>query len=137
MRKQSADIKAIRKLARDWSAAWNHGDAEALLSLYAPKPILMPQGHSAIAGRKTIRSMYQSLFKEFTIKGKGKVVEIEISGDLGYFWSIYTLSAVPKAGGKKMRGKGKSLFIVKRQKDNSWKIARVIDNSDVEESAGE
>ncbi len=137
MRKQSADINAIRKLAQAWRTAWNRGDAEALLSLYADKPILMPQGHPAVAGRKNIRSLYQSLFREFDIKGKGKVMEIEVSGDWGYFWSSYSLTAAPKAGGKKIRGKGKSLFIVKRQNDNSWKITRVIDNSDREESAGE
>ncbi len=136
MRKQSADITAVKKLARDWSADWNRGDAEALLSLYADKPILMPQGQPPVAGRKAIRSLYQSLFKEYTIKGKGKIVEAEVSGDLGYFWSSYTLTATPKAGGQKIRGRGKSLFIVKRQRDNSWKIARVIDNSDREESAG-
>ncbi len=133
MTKQNKDIAAFKKLAMDWTAAWNRGDAEALLSLYARKPVLLPQGHPAVAGRKTIRSLYQSLFKEFIVKGRGKVVEIEVSGDLGYFWSSYTLTALPKAGGRKIKGKGKSIFIVKRQADNSWKIARVIDNSDREE----
>ncbi len=137
MRRKNEDIIAIKKLAEAWSTVWNRGDAEALLSLYADKPLLMPQGQPAVAGRKTIRSLYQSLFKKYTIKGKGKVVEAEVSGDLGYFWSSYTLTSTPKAGGKKIRGRGKSIFIVKRQRDNSWKIARVIDNSDREESTGE
>ena len=126
----NADIAAIRKLAKDWSAGWDKGDVEALLSLYTDAPILLPQGQPPVAEKDAIRSQYLSLFKEFTLKGTGEVMEIEISGDLGYFWSCYTLTATPKAGGEQVTGKGKSVFIVKRQKDNSWKIARLIDNSD-------
>jgi len=61
-------------------------------------------------------------------------VEIEVSGDLGYFWNSYTLTATPKAGGEQIKAEGKSIFIVRRQNDNSWKIARLIDNSDQEHS---
>jgi ketosteroid isomerase-like protein len=97
----------------------------------------MPQGQPAAIGKKAIRSLYQSFFKTFTVKGKGKVVEAEVSGDLGYFWSNYMITATPKAGGDQIKGEGKSVFIVKRQDDNSWKIARLIDNSDHNQSAAE
>ena len=95
-------------------------------------PVSMPQGQPAIIGMDAIRLLYQSIFKDFIIKGKGKVVEVEASGNLGYFWSSYSLTAIPKVSGNPITSKGKSLFIVKRQDDNSWKIARLIDNSDSE-----
>ena len=136
MTKQSEDLAAIKKLAKDWDTGWDHGNPEALLSLYTDDPILMPQGQPAVIGKSAIRSIYHTFFKGFTVKGKGKVEEVEVSGDLGYFWSSYTLTAMPKAGGDKIKSKGKSLFLVKRQDDNSWKIARLIDNSDLDESAG-
>ncbi len=93
-------------------------------------PVLMPQRQPAVFGKHAIRLLYQSVFKDFIIKGNGRVVEVEVSGSLGYFWSSYSLTAAPKAGGDPIISKGKSLFIVKRQDDNSWKIARLIDNSD-------
>lgn len=124
------DINAIEELAKDWSAGWEKGDVEALLSLYTDDPILLPQGRPQVIGKDAIRSEYQSLFREFTIKGAGEILEIEVSGDLGYFRSRYTLTAIPKAGGEQVAGKGKSIFIVKRRKDNLWKISRLIDNSD-------
>ena len=134
MTRQSEDVTAIKKLAKDWNTGWDHSDTEALLSLYTTDPILMPQGQPAVMGKNAIRSLYRSLFKEFTVKGKGKVVEVEVSGDLGYFCSSYSLTAIPKTGGAKIKSKGKSLFIVRRQDDNSWKIARLMDNSDLDES---
>jgi uncharacterized protein (TIGR02246 family) len=132
MSNQCEDVAAIRKLAEDWSAGWDRGDTEALLSLYTDDPVLMPQGQPAVTGKNAIRAIYQSFFGEFTVKGEGEVVEVEASGDLGYFWNRYALTATPRAGGELIRGEGKSVFIVRRQGDGSWKIARLIDNSDQE-----
>jgi uncharacterized protein (TIGR02246 family) len=127
---QSEDVAAIKKLAEDWRTGWDRSETEALLSLFTNDPVLMPQGQPAVTGKNAIRALYQSFFKEFTVKGEGKVVEVEVSGDLGYFWNSYTLTAIPKAGGEQIKAEGKSVFIVRRQNNNSWKIARLIDNSD-------
>jgi ketosteroid isomerase-like protein len=54
-----------------------------------------------------------------------------VSGDLGYLWISYTLTATPKADGKLIEDEGKSVFIVRRQYDGLWKIVRLIDNSDI------
>lgn len=133
MTRQSEDVAAIRKLAKDWSTGWDRGDTEALLSLYTNDPVLMPQGQPAVTGKNAIRALYQSFFEGFTVKGEGRVVEIEVSGDLGYFWSSYALTATPRSGGDQIKGEGKSVFIVRRQDDNSWKISRLMDNSDREQ----
>jgi uncharacterized protein (TIGR02246 family) len=126
-------MAAVRTLAKEWSAAWNRSDADGLLSLFTGDPVLLPQGRPAVTGKKAIRSLYRSFFKDYTVKGRGRVVEVEVSGDLGYFWSRYTLTAAPKAGGKKVAEKGRSLFIVRRRKDGAWKIARLIDTGEGEE----
>ncbi|MDD1684549.1 MAG: SgcJ/EcaC family oxidoreductase [Methanoregula sp.] len=99
------DRAAIRKLARDWNDGWNRGDTEALLALYTDDPVLMPQGMPAVTGKNAIRSLYQSLFRDFTIRGKGRIMEIEVSGNLGYFWNDYTLNATPKAGESRPGGR--------------------------------
>jgi len=132
MNSHSEDLAAIKKIASDWDTGWDSGDVEALLSLYADNPVLLPQGQPAITGKDAIRLMYQSVFKDFIINGKSEVVALEASGNLGYFWSSYSLAATPKTGGDQTTSKGKSLFILKRQEDNSWKIALLMDNSDEE-----
>jgi ketosteroid isomerase-like protein len=69
------------------------------------------------------------VFKAYTIKSETRLMDVEASGDLGYFWCTYALTATPKAGGESLEEKGKSVFIVKRE-HGDWKIARLIDNSD-------
>jgi len=130
MARQTQDVAAIKQLAEDWHAGWLASDAGALLALYADDPVLMPQNQPAVIGREAIRSLYQSVFEEFTVEGGGELLEVEVAGDWGYFWSTYTLTATPKAGGEPIEDNGKSVFIVRRQPDGSWKIARLIANSD-------
>ena len=123
-------IHAIERLAADWRSGWLTGDVELLLSLYADEPVLMPQDCPAIVGKEAIRSLYRSVLGDYELKSEGTLKEVEASGDLGYFWSTYTLTATPKAGGKPVMSMGKSLFIVKRVPGGAWKIARLMDNSD-------
>ena len=130
MRRRDEDIHAIKQLAADWRSGWLAGDADSLLALYGDDPVLMPQDQPAVIGKEAIRSLYQSVLKEFDFKSEGMLMEVEASGDWGYFWSAYTLTATPKAGGTPMKSAGKSVFIVKREPGGPWKIARVIDNSD-------
>ncbi|HTY88712.1 MAG TPA: SgcJ/EcaC family oxidoreductase [Candidatus Acidoferrum sp.] len=124
------DIAAIKQLAAQWRAGWLAGDADALVSLYAQRPVLMAHGRPAIYGKAAIRSLYCAVVREVQIESRGVLQEVEAEGDWGYFWSTYSLRATPKAGGKPIRSKGKSVFIVRRQRDGTWKIARLIDNSD-------
>ena len=129
MNSRNEDILAIKRLAADWRSGWLAGDVEALLALYADEPVLMPQGQPAVTGKDAIRPLYQAVLNEVTIESESTLMEVEASGDWGYFWSTYKLTATPKAGGETIESEGKSLFIVKRQPDGVWKIARLMDNS--------
>ncbi len=127
---QSHDIRAIRQLAEAWASGWLAGDADALVSLYAEDPVLMPWGQPAVFGKEAIRSQYRQVFRDFFISSENTVREVEASGDLGYVWVTYRLKATPKAGGEPLEEEGKAVFIVTRAPGGAWKIARLIDNSD-------
>ena len=90
----------------------------------------MPQSQPAVFGKEAIHSLYQSVFREYTVTGGGQTLEIEVGGDWAFLRGTYTLTATPKAGGERLEDVGKHLFILKRQPDGSWKIARLIANSD-------
>lgn len=130
MPNENENFEAIRQLASDWRAGWLAGDADLLLSLYTDDPVVMPQDQPVVVGKDAIRPIYEALFKEFDFKGEGAVKEVVASGDLGYFWSAYSLTAIPKTGGEPVNVTGKSIFIVKRGSGGAWKIARLMDNSD-------
>ncbi len=124
------DVRAITRLTEVWHDAWLAGDAAALTALWTDDPVLMPQNRPAVIGKDEINALYQSVFDEYTIKGEGELLEVEVAGDWAFYRSTYTLTATPKAGGEPLEDSGISLFIVKRQPDGTWKIARLIANSD-------
>lgn len=133
MTKLNDDVETIKKLVQNWHAGWENSDIEALLSLFTDDPVLMPQGCPEVLGKEAIRGLYQSFFEDFIIKAERTLKEIEVSGDLGYIWINYTMTATHKAGGDQVKDEGKSVFITRRQNDDSWKIARLIDNSNREQ----
>jgi uncharacterized protein (TIGR02246 family) len=130
MARQNEDIDAIRQLAADWRAGWLAGDVDLLLSLYANEPVLMSQDKPAIVGKPAIQALYEPVLKGYDIKSESTLKEVEAAGDWGFFWSTYSLTATPKAGGEPVTSKGKSLFIVRREPGRGWKISRLMDNSD-------
>ena len=135
--KHAEDVAAITRLTEEWRDAWHAGDADALAAMYTDDPVLMPQNQPAVIGRETIRALYQSVFDEYTVEGSGDLQEVEVAGDWAFYRSTYTLTATPKAGGEPLADTGKSLFIVRRQPDGTWKIARLSANSDLPPPGGE
>ncbi len=129
MNRHSADVDAIKRLEADWRAGWQAGDVEGLLALLADDCVLMPWGRPALFGRDAVRPLYQEVFREYAIASDTTIMDLELSGDLGYFWCQYTRAVTPRGGGVPMKEEGKSLFVVRRER-GAWKIARVIDNSD-------
>lgn len=127
------DIEAITQVAADWRKGWRKGDTDLLMSLYSRAPVLLPQGRPPVVGRRAIRALYEPLLRSFAFTSESRLMEVSQSGDLGYFWSTYELVATPREGGNSMRAQGKSVFIVKRE-GGSWKIARLIDNSNQQAS---
>jgi ketosteroid isomerase-like protein len=54
--------------------------------------------------------------------------EIKETTDWGYATGTYTFEMTPKKGGAPIKGFGKFLTILEKQKDGSWKISRDIFN---------
>lgn len=132
MNSTSDEIAAIKQLVQAWHNGWQTSDIEVLLALFTEDAILMPQGQSVVRGRDAIRSLYEAFFSAYTVEGDCDLQDIEVCGELGYFWVTYTLTATPKGKGETIRDNSKSMFILRRQTDMSWKIARLMDNSNCE-----
>ena len=52
------------------------------------------------------------------------------TGGQGHFWSTWTATGTPKDGGEPIKDRGNSGYIVRRQDDGSWEIARLTTHGD-------
>ncbi len=145
---RAKDLPAVRKLLKNYTAAWSKGDPELLLACYADDAVVIMSHESPIVGKEALRELYKHLFAagktekegggdasmaeavglnpdDYTITTEGEPGKVIVSGDLGYFWSTYATVATPKpgVGGQPIGDSGASLLIVRRQKGGAWKVA--------------
>jgi len=123
-----ADRTAIRKadetdmmmmIAKDWK-----GD----LALYTEDAIQLPPNQAALQGKAAIQAWYEAFppFSNF----QEQSLEIEGQADLAYERGTYSMTVTPP-GAAPIEDRGKYLTIYRKQADGSWKIARVMFNSDL------
>ncbi|MCX6669721.1 MAG: SgcJ/EcaC family oxidoreductase [Methanothrix sp.] len=103
------------------------GNASAIADFYAEDAMLLPHNNSPVIGKEAIRSGYKTFLDQFSIKGTSEIAELEVAGDWAFMRGTYTTTVIAKAGGQPVEeDHGNWLWIVKRQRDCSWKIFRAI-----------
>lgn len=103
------------------TAATAAGDLDALMALYAPDAILLPQGNAPIVGAEAIRAEYQSRLD----RGQNTIIFGNVRSELGtdrgaVFWQWQT--EITPEGGMAERVRGHSLVYFKLV-DDAWLIS--------------
>ncbi len=124
----AADTKALNALRDQYTTAVNSQDAAAVAATYADDAIEMMPDQAATEGKQAIQASYEAMFKENKAKFTHAPLETQVADDWAYDRGNFTMTVTPKSG-KPMEQFGKYLVICKRQPDGSWKIYRLISNS--------
>lgn len=127
-------LKAIRKLHERDIRASKARDFDTLLSLWTEDGVLLEPGKGPVIGIDAIKA-YMEKQKEaseaYTIKKyEHRWEEIKVIGDWAFEWGYFDAVGEMKDSGRLIEQKGKLLRVLRRQKDDSWKVARVIAHND-------
>jgi uncharacterized protein (TIGR02246 family) len=136
-RKSLAEDEALRGIEelhrRDVEAA-KAQDLRTLLSLWTEDGVLLAPGRMPIIGTEALKAHLEEeaeATKAYRIaKYEQQWKEIKIVGDWAFEWGFFDGEAQPESGGQPIKQKAKMMRILKRQKDGSWKCARVIYHED-------
>jgi uncharacterized protein (TIGR02246 family) len=124
----STDKAAILDLEREVFAAEAAGDVERWLACYASDAVLLPPGEHPVVGAEAIRAWAAPFFAAYELHEATDEREVVVSGDWGFLRAHWTWRLTPKDGGETVVDSGMSVWIVQRQPDGAWKIARAIWN---------
>jgi ketosteroid isomerase-like protein len=124
--KSKAIHNAILAAEKVFMAAYDRGDARALVSLYTKDGKIMPPNAKVASGAKSLKRLFQSFWKAGDTVIKLKTVEADGSGDLGYEVGEYTLAG--NTGKVSDRGK---YIVVWKKVNGHWKLYRDIFNSNM------
>jgi ketosteroid isomerase-like protein len=122
-----SDVDAIKEAAREFSAAYLRGDADALVALYTADAVIFPERSEAISGHDALRRYWtrrpgQKMTRHVLIPTR-----VEIDGRHAYDHGIYEIAGERegKAWGP-VRGK---YLVVWRREPDGWKMQLDMWNS--------
>lgn len=118
------DIAAIRKLFADSAAALSAGDMSALAKCYEKDAIQLPPNSAVLIGWPAIRSEFERGLEGIKVAATIEVTEVCVADSWAFARGTYRMVTTPMGGGDDAVATGNWLDILRRQPDNSWKIAR-------------
>ena len=125
------DVAAIEKLLREEAAAANTGDLEAMLALRTNDAVEMLPGQSSLIGKDAIRTAWGA-DSPYTPKYTDiSTDDLKVMGDWGILRVSFVRTLTPVSGGEPIVSSGRTLIVVQRQPDRSWKISMEMVNSKV------
>ena len=125
----AADLAAIGRLHKEYVAAHNASDADRLMALWTDDAVLMPMDEPTLSGRKAISEHYEEFFDQNPSEIEIEPVETRVAGDWA-FERIQVTVTLPGGSEEDRHADVKYMWILQRQPDGSWKIARAIYNLD-------
>jgi len=116
-------------MVRNLEAAFNAGDAQAVVALFTDDAVLMASQQPDEVGRAEILKSYAEQFAAYTIQLDGVAVETKLFGDYGFSRGTYKVTLIPRAGGDAIVDDGRFLSLLQRQPDGTWKSIREMSNA--------
>jgi len=130
---RATDEAAIRSINQGWFKAYNTGDVNAIVALYADDAVVNAPGTPPARGQAEIRAFFTKDIAAAagSTTNPDTSTEVTVSGDLGLESGTFTVT--DKSGGTVDRGKYLTAFA---KREGKWLIIRDIWNSDGPMQAG-
>jgi uncharacterized protein (TIGR02246 family) len=121
----------IKNLLQTYQRALNEANIDLVRSAYASDAIVIGQPFPTATGIEAIIALYTDFLSKLDFNVQFDLLELELSGDLGFICTRSHGTIVPK-GQKPMGSEGnREIFVVKKIR-GVWKFYRYTFNAEVE-----
>jgi len=110
---------ALERVLRDYEAAWQAKDADALAALFAEDGFVLSVGRPPVRGRENIRERYANSGGPLSLRA----LDFAAEGAVGYIIGAYSR----KKGDPDV---GKFTLTLRKDADGRWLIVSDMDNGD-------
>ena len=122
------DEEAVKKLVESMFSYMDSNELDNFLSLAAEDVILLLPNMHSIHGIEAVKELVQPWFDTLSMIHELGETEIKVDSDLAYVRYEWKERYWPKEGGETTRVELKGLIILRREKDDTWKMTRSIWN---------
>jgi uncharacterized protein (TIGR02246 family) len=124
----AADLASIADLRHAYLEAHNDGDADSLAALFTDDAVYEPADDPTCEGHDQIADYFDDLLHDAPATAEFDVRETKVIGDWAFMRINVTLTETDPETGEEMQTQERHLWVLRRQKDGGWKIARLITN---------
>jgi uncharacterized protein (TIGR02246 family) len=121
----STATEGVTVLLAKYNEALNASSTDAVMPLYAEDGVFMPPYSESAVGSTAVREAYDAVFRAITLNVKFTIAEIV---EMGPGWAFARTNSAgtttDHATGLKRAEGNQELFIFRKDRDSSWKIAR-------------
>lgn len=124
----SADVQAMHDATDQWVAAYNAGDADKIVAMYAEDAIMMPPDSTSLKGHEAMKAYLVSNIAATKAGGYGFALDSDagsVSGDSGWHSGMFHVTDAKGA----TAGTGKYVEVWHKA-DGKWLMVRDIWNND-------
>lgn len=124
----SEQVQPATAVLRQYEAALNQSDVEAIVSLYAPDGVFMAQHRSPAVGRGQIETAYREIFGMIRLHIRFEIDEvIVVSPTVAYARTRSMGTTTIVANDARVSERNQELFVLVRAEDGGeWQIGRYI-----------
>jgi len=129
------DEEAISVAKTEFREAYNTGDVERLLGVFADSFTDMSEGEASFYGaeaRTALQWRATKLFRDYTARIEVIIIAVVVLGDTAYDWGWHKLTLVSKSGGEPVIKRSRYCEIWQKNQAGKWQIRIFIDNKDHE-----
>jgi uncharacterized protein (TIGR02246 family) len=121
----SATKEAVTALLAKYNDALNASSTDAVMPLYAEDGVFMPPYSLSAVGSEALRKAYDAVFRAITLNVEFTIAEIvELAPDWAFARTNSVGTTLDRATGNSSAEANQELFIFRKNRDGSWKIAR-------------
>lgn len=130
-----SDEEAISLAKTEFREAYNTGDVERLLSVFADSFTDMSEGEASFYGaeaKTALRWRATNLFREYTATMEVIIIAVVVLGDAAYDWGWHKLTLIPRSGSEPILMRSRYCEIWQKNEAGKWQIRIFMDNKDHE-----
>lgn len=127
------DEEAISVAKTEFREAYNTGDVERLLGVFADSFTDMSEGEASFYGaeaKTALRWRATNLFREYNAEMEVIIIAVVVLGETAYDWGWHNLTLIPKSGGEPVIQRSRYCEIWQKTDAGKWQIRIFIDNTD-------
>ncbi len=128
-----SDRSEIKEVLSTYAKALNASNVKGAVALYTTDGVFMPPNRQPNVGIEAVRMAYTNAFKTIDLDDVEFMIQeiVQLSPTWAFVRTLSKGSLTILATGKKVEptGGNQELFVLQKQSDDNWKIARYIFNS--------